>query len=765
MRKYYILVYFCLVFSIEQKAQLVNPEQQVKNLSALGKLYTYAKFFNPAAEAYDFNFEDWAAYTSSKVINAPNDDSLLLLLKKATLPIMPGLLLSKGNFVPEYPQSNLYFNDKVKGKVKSSYWQHKGVGLGNNNYTYSSILVNGKNKPSLKTDPDNFIAICRRLEIAAVSTDSFVFEANVKIESSKMRAYLWVRIEDPTTHNILFFENMSSDPITDTSWQKYSIKGTFKADSVVMYLGIYTIDGGAVLVDDLLLTSKSLSKESKPLWFYNFNQDAKGEFPYKFTKGIGAGNNGKEGEVEIILGDKDKVKYLRLSSKKLSTQGKSPNQLFKDKPNDLHIEKAELAPSLWAQWPLSVYEMNGVTMPIGFGAIDLKEEMFEASERGDVWSRLSGLYVLYAVGLHFYPYPEVVKDWNAGLEIAISQTLQCKSELAYFSILELMASRLNDSHGYLAKNRKVLTGNYYPEISWEWVEGKLLITHSMSKDKSGLNSGDEVLSIAGIAPRYLYDSLMQYALGATDAYKERRLNFRTMSGEGNTLLELKIRKQDGSEITTTVNRTVSYQNYYKMFLSPKSILPLDSSIWYVNLTVADWPTIKAALPKLKTAKAIIFDLRGYPNGNHQILQHLLTGKDTAKWMHIPLYLYPGGEPVKQLDFGWEMKPLKPHLNAKIVFLINEDAISYSESILGYVEGYKLGTLIGTPTAASNGNVNIIRMPGGYSLSFTGMKVTKLNGKTHHGVGVTPDIIVKKTAIGVRNQKDEVLEKAIEFLKQ
>ena len=70
-------------------------------------------------------------------------------------------------------------------------------------------------------------------------------------------------------------------------------------------------------------------------------------------------------------------------------------------------------------------------------------------------------------------------------------------------------------------------------------------------------------------------------------------------------------------------------------------------------------------------------------------------------------------------------------------LTDARAISYAETCMGIVEHYRLGTIVGEPTAGTNGNVNSIPLPGGYRVSFTGMKVLKHDGSVHHGVGIRP----------------------------
>jgi hypothetical protein len=185
---------------------------------------------------------------------------------------------------------------------------------------------------------------------------------------------------------------------------------------------------------------------------------------------------------------------------------------------------------------------------------------------------------------------------------------------------------------------------------------------------------------------------------------------------------------------------------------------------YVNIGTASMKTINNALPELKKSRVIICDLRGYPNNNHEFISYLLTQKDTStQWMSIPQAIYPDRERIAGWQYhGWEMRPGKTHLDAKIIFLVDGQAISYAESYMSFIENYKLATIVGQPTAGTNGNVNPFNLPGGYSISWTGMRVRKHDGSTHHGVGILPDIYVKKTIRGVREGRDEFLEKALEL---
>ncbi|MFH0982829.1 MAG: S41 family peptidase [Planctomycetota bacterium] len=110
-----------------------------------------------------------------------------------------------------------------------------------------------------------------------------------------------------------------------------------------------------------------------------------------------------------------------------------------------------------------------------------------------------------------------------------------------------------------------------------------------------------------------------------------------------------------------------------------------------------------------------------------------------------------------------MAPETPYLQAHKAFIIDGRAISYAESCLGIIEHYKLGELVGGPTAGTNGNMNPLTLPGGYRVAWTGMKVLKQDGAQHHGVGILPTVPCSRTIQGVAAGRDELLEKAIAVL--
>src|SRR6185436_17383760 len=175
-----------------------------------------------------------------------------------------------------------------------------------------------------------------------------------------------------------------------------------------------------------------------------------------------------------------------------------------------------------------------------------------------------------------------------------------------------------------------------------------------------------------------------------------------------------------------------------------------------------------ALPSLANAKGIVFDMRGYPGRIQNPVEFFshLTEKPvrTAQFL-VPIVTAPDHGIMDYRDFGWFIQPKAPFLTAKRAFITDGRAISYAETCMAIVENYKLAEIVGEPTAGTNGNVNPFPIPGGYTITWTGMKVLKHDGSQHHGVGIQPTIPVSRTRAGIAAGRDEMIERAVEEVKK
>ena len=175
--------------------------------------------------------------------------------------------------------------------------------------------------------------------------------------------------------------------------------------------------------------------------------------------------------------------------------------------------------------------------------------------------------------------------------------------------------------------------------------------------------------------------------------------------------------------------------------------------------------IDSMFRELKNTKAIIFDLRQYPKGTLFMLAKYLF-REPAQFASIiyPDLNYPG-------HFLWDDRPVvgpKPNENftyyeGKVIVLVSEYSQSQSEWTAMALQARKGTITIGSTTSGADGDVSFISLPGGYSTMMSGLGVFYPDRTPTQQVGVKIDVVVKPTIKGIREGRDEVLEKALSLL--
>jgi len=270
-----------------------------------------------------------------------------------------------------------------------------------------------------------------------------------------------------------------------------------------------------------------------------------------------------------------------------------------------------------------------------------------------------------------------------------------------------------------------------------------------------------VLAIQSEPVARRYAALAPRISAATEGYRRFRA-LSMLADARDDSLALVVQGADGAPRRVVVRRPP--RSVTPPLPRPAKIAEVKPGIWYVDVSRVDDEEFGKAVDTLAAARGVIFDVRGYP-GRLGIspLAHLTDTTVTCAQWHVPIVTSPDHRDLAFEFSNWKVEPLGPRFRGRVAFLIDGRAISYAETWLGIVEHYRMGVLVGEPTAGTNGNVNTIGLPGGYFVRFTGMKVLKHDGSRHHGVGIHPDVPASRTVAGVRAGRDEQLEKAIEVV--
>ncbi len=743
---------FLFVFITNCNSQI---NQKIENQKSFAKTYGYVKYFHPSDEASSIDWNKFAIYGASQVENCKSENELLETLKTLFEPIAPSIQFYFGEKAIDYDLKKITPEDSANYEL--AYWQHKGVSLGmtNKGKPYSSIRLN-RNFEIDNSSP--FGNIMTSLEASKYSGKQFKYTGWVKLEKgSKGTGNLWFRV-DKSDGAMGFFDNMGNSPITEDKWRQYEIEGTIDSLASRLVFGCFLSGKGKLLLDDMNLAYKEGENwVSIPLANSGFeSKEITDEGQWKHS---GSGYVFDLSEIDKNGGNKSATIQYEGNIEK----GKGTT-LFDRGPEFGELISKKISENIHCQIPIAVYSTNEHTFPKS------NEENLSLLKKGiansstsntDLAFRLGNVINVYNVFQHFYPYYDVIDiDWTKELEKALLKSYTDSTEKDHLTTLQKFTASLKDGHIRVSSRNMEL---FVPPIAWEWVENKLIIT-DVYDDIVGLAIGDEVLKIDGQSAIDFFNEINSKISAGTDGWLKYRAQSESLYGPKDSKLVLEI-IDNKIELSRDKNM---YQANRQNSIKKITYKQINNDAFYLNLDLVSMDTINTLLPKLEDYKSIIFDLRGYPKGNHGLISHLLKTKDTTEgWMKVPQIIYPDQENIAGWEsYEWMLETATPYLGDKqIIFITDGSAISYAESFMGYIEGYELGTIIGQPTAGTNGNINPFELPGGYRLSWTGMKVYKHNGSQHHAIGVAPDIFVTKTIAGVKAGKDEFLEKAIEIIEQ
>ncbi|NNE98567.1 MAG: hypothetical protein HKN25_06060 [Pyrinomonadaceae bacterium] len=406
-------------------------------------------------------------------------------------------------------------------------------------------------------------------------------------------------------------------------------------------------------------------------------------------------------------------------------------------------------------------------------ALSLREKPYTKMNYPSPEYRLLAAFRLWNAIEHFFPYKDLMeKDWEKTLQEFIPRFEKAKDELEYtFTVAEMM-TYISDSHAYLNSsvyNQYIGTG--YPPIRVRMIENKPVIT-AFTDEKpaksAGAELGDEIVRVDGEDAQKRLKRYAKYISASTPQSKMDKATLQFMNGEPKSSVMLTLRKSDGKEVEVKLERR--YEDFTTLYHRERTgevLRMLPGNIGYADLDRLTFSMVDEMFEKFKNTKAIIFDMRGYPNGTAWTIAARLTNKQsTAALFETPIVGHSLPDDEAFAKFFQKIQPTPPGktiYKGKTVMLIDERSASQAEHtglLLRAANGTKF---IGSPSTGVNGEITTFTVPGAITIGFTGQSVRFPDGKQLQRIGLVPDLKIKPTIDGIRNQKDEVLETAVNFI--
>ncbi|RPH84558.1 MAG: S41 family peptidase [Candidatus Rokuibacteriota bacterium] len=273
--------------------------------------------------------------------------------------------------------------------------------------------------------------------------------------------------------------------------------------------------------------------------------------------------------------------------------------------------------------------------------------------------------------------------------------------------------------------------------------------------RAGLHTGDRIVKIDGLSTKDMQ---------LVDAVKRMR-------GKPGTKVTISIVREGWAEPKDfdIVREQIRVQSV--------RMVEMGEGIEYVKLRQFQEQSpqdLDAALDKLRKngMKALILDLRNNPGG-------LLTAAVEVSEKFIDdgkLVVYTEGR-VRNQNMRFSAHAKRGYSQMPMVVLVNQGSASASEIVAGALQDWGRATIVGTQTFGKGSVQTIIPLSDGSGLRLTTAKYFTPKGRSIHGKGITPDIIVevpkepapKERPLPSADPRDDLkndvqLQKALEVIK-
>ena len=369
---------------------------------------------------------------------------------------------------------------------------------------------------------------------------------------------------------------------------------------------------------------------------------------------------------------------------------------------------------------------------------------------------------------HFFPYKDLMDaPWREALPTAIEGALEADDAAAYHLAIGHLMVQTDDSHvaAFSSVLRRVL-GEAPAPVVVRTIEGEPVVTNIVDDavaDTSGIERGDVILSVDGTPAAVRMDSLARFFRAASTPQARRHsAAFRVLWGDDGSTATVRVRGADGAERMVALPR-----GRYNLGRDDTPVMRrLTDRIGYADLDRLERAQVDSLFTRFADTDAIIFDMRGYPNGTAWSIAPRLakTEQPVAASFAKPLRLGPGPRDRQTFDFDQRVPPRRgaPY-TGKTVMLIDERAISQAEHTGLFLKAANGTTFVGSPTNGANGDVTRFRLPGGIRVGFTGQAVRHPDGTQLQRRGLQPDVEARPTIESIRRGEDAVLQTAIDYL--
>ncbi|WP_347216583.1 S41 family peptidase [Chryseobacterium sp.] len=368
---------------------------------------------------------------------------------------------------------------------------------------------------------------------------------------------------------------------------------------------------------------------------------------------------------------------------------------------------------------------------------------------------------------YFFPYKyQTNQNWNDVLTEMIPKFLNSNNDQDYQLTLAELVAKTDDSHAYLFSPLISLHqyGNRKLPIEYSYAEGKLIITKindNRFHEKVPFGIGDVIYDVNGKTIPQMVNSLGKYIPASNSWGKVNKIKSKLLFSNQDSL-SVKL-ERNGHNIEVTAKTYLIKDVIIKKAPAPQKwkFLDEEKKIGYVNMGILAKDEVSEMYRNLKSAESIIFDLRNYPKLTIMPLSELLLPQSATYYQfNFPETSYPGKFYSRKNNIG---RKNPDYYKGNVIVLVDENTQSQAETTTMMFKQHPKSKVIGSNTSGANGDIIKFKIAG-LDTCFTGLGAYYPDGRETQRIGIIPDILIKPTAEGIKNGKDEALERALLYIK-
>lgn len=390
------------------------------------------------------------------------------------------------------------------------------------------------------------------------------------------------------------------------------------------------------------------------------------------------------------------------------------------------------------------------------------EPLYSQLELPDAGFQILAAYRFWAIVQYWFPYRELIAGrWEDALREHLAAVALARDGGDFDRAMLKLIARIADTHANLwsSLDARPPQGKCALPATVRFVESLPVVTDISPGHASGLRRGDIIRRLGGTPVDHLLADWLPYFAASNDAARLRDVGRALTLGP---CADADLDVERAGKSLHVVERRTPVRDIEPMVphdLPGPTFRLLSPDVAYLKLSSVKSADVAGYIEAAQGTKGLIVDIRNYPSESvvFPLGSRLIDTATLFALFTRPALSDPG---VFRWSEPYRLTPSTPRYAGKVVILVDEQTQSHAEFTTMALRASPHAVVVGSTTAGADGNVSPIPLPGRRRAMISGIGVFYPDKRPTQQIGIVPDIAAKPTIRGIREGRDEVIERAL-----